>query len=78
MEGQVSVFMSSSDRVALSYPQALGSISITFYNSQGYGRGILTPSTKEPELMVSLNTVEPHYNGLVGAKGFNESSVYNK
>jgi hypothetical protein len=28
--------------------------------------------------ITNVNTVEPHYNGLVGAKGFNESPVYNK
>jgi hypothetical protein len=34
--------MSPSDRVAQLYPQASGSLSIIFYNSQGYGEGILT------------------------------------
>jgi hypothetical protein len=34
--------MSPSDRVAQLYPQALGSLFVTFHNSQGYGGGILT------------------------------------
>jgi hypothetical protein len=34
--------MSSSDRVAQLYPQALGSLFVAFYDSQGYGGGILT------------------------------------
>jgi hypothetical protein len=42
LEDQVSVFMSPSDRVAQVYPQALGSLSAAFYDSQGYGGGILT------------------------------------
>jgi hypothetical protein len=34
--------MSPSDRVAQLYPQAPGSILIAFYDSQGYGGGIVT------------------------------------
>jgi hypothetical protein len=34
--------MSPSDRVAQLYPQALGSLSVAFYDSQGYSGGILT------------------------------------
>jgi hypothetical protein len=37
----VSVFMSPSERVAQLYPQVPGSLLVT-YDSQGYGRGILT------------------------------------
>jgi hypothetical protein len=40
--GQVSVFMSPSDRVAQLYPQAPGSLFVAFYDSQVYGGGILT------------------------------------
>jgi hypothetical protein len=42
VEEQVPVFMSTSDRVAQLYPQALGSPFITFYDLQGYGRGVQT------------------------------------
>jgi hypothetical protein len=42
LEGQVPVFISPGNRVALFYPQALGSLFVTFYNSQGYGGGIRT------------------------------------
>jgi hypothetical protein len=38
----VSVFMSPSDRVAQLYPQVPGSLFVAFYDSQGYGGGILT------------------------------------
>jgi hypothetical protein len=41
LEVQVPVFMSHSDRVAQLYPQAQDSLFIAFYDSQGYGRGIL-------------------------------------
>jgi hypothetical protein len=41
LEGQVTVLMSLSDRVAELHPQALGSL-IIVYDSQGYGGGILT------------------------------------
>jgi hypothetical protein len=41
MEHQVPVFMSPSDRVAQLYPRPSGSIFIAFYESQGYGGGIL-------------------------------------
>jgi hypothetical protein len=34
--------MSTSGRVAQLYPQALGSLFVAFYDSQGYGGGILT------------------------------------
>jgi hypothetical protein len=42
MADQVPVFISPSDRVAQLYPQALGSLFIAFYVSQGYGGSILT------------------------------------
>jgi hypothetical protein len=42
LEDQVSVFMSPSDRVAQLYIQTLGSLFITFYNTQGYSGGVLT------------------------------------
>jgi hypothetical protein len=41
-EGQVPVFISPRNRVAQIYPRALGSLSVTSYDSQGYGGGILT------------------------------------
>jgi hypothetical protein len=42
MEDQVCVFMSPTDRVAQLYSQALRSLIVAFYDSQGYGGGILT------------------------------------
>jgi hypothetical protein len=42
LEEQVPVFKSPSDRVAQLYPEAPGYLFIAFYDSQGYGRGILT------------------------------------
>jgi hypothetical protein len=42
LEGQVPVFISPSDSVAQLYPQALGSLFIASYDSQGYGGGIRT------------------------------------
>jgi hypothetical protein len=44
LENQVCVFISPSDGVAQLYPQALGSLFVAFYDSQGYGGGILTLS----------------------------------
>jgi hypothetical protein len=41
LEDQVLVFMSPSDRVAQLYPQAPVSLFVAFYDSQGYGGGIL-------------------------------------
>jgi hypothetical protein len=40
MEGQVPVFTYPKNRVAQLYPQALGSLSVAFYDSQGYSGGI--------------------------------------
>jgi hypothetical protein len=40
LEGQVPVFISPRHWVAQLYPQALGSLFIASYNSQGYGGGI--------------------------------------
>jgi hypothetical protein len=42
LEGEFSVFVSHRNRVAQLYPQALGSIFIVSYDSQGYGGGIRT------------------------------------
>jgi hypothetical protein len=42
LEGQVPVFISPRNRVARLYPQALGSLFIPSYNSQGYG-GVIRP-----------------------------------
>jgi hypothetical protein len=40
LEGEGPVFISPSDRVALLYPQARGSLFVASYDSQGHGRGI--------------------------------------
>jgi hypothetical protein len=40
LEGQVLVFISPRKRVARLYPQALGSLFVACYDSQGYGGGI--------------------------------------
>jgi hypothetical protein len=40
LEGQVPVFISPRNRVAQLCPQALGSLFIASYDSQGYGRGV--------------------------------------
>jgi hypothetical protein len=42
LEDQVPVFISRRDRVAQLYPQALGSLYVASYDSQGYGGGIRT------------------------------------
>jgi hypothetical protein len=42
LEGQVPVFKSPRNMVAHLYPQALGSIFVVSYDSQGYGGGIRT------------------------------------
>jgi hypothetical protein len=42
LEGQVPVFISSRNRVAQIHPQAMGSLFVTSYDSQGYGGGIRT------------------------------------
>jgi hypothetical protein len=42
LDGQVPIFISPRNRVAQSYPRALGSLFISSYGSQGYGGGILT------------------------------------
>jgi hypothetical protein len=40
LKGQVPVFISPRNRVTRLYPQALGSIFVVSYDSQGYGGGI--------------------------------------
>jgi hypothetical protein len=42
LEGQVLEFISPRNRVAQLYPQALGSLFVAFYDSQGYG-GVIRP-----------------------------------
>jgi hypothetical protein len=46
LEGQVPVFIFPRNRVAQLYPQALGSLFVASYDSQGYGEDIRTPSTR--------------------------------
>jgi hypothetical protein len=41
LKGQVPIFLFPRNRAAQLYPQALGSLSITAYDPQGYGGGIL-------------------------------------
>jgi hypothetical protein len=43
LEGQVPVFISTRNSVARLYPQALGSLFVASYDSQGYGGGIRPP-----------------------------------
>jgi hypothetical protein len=40
LEGQVPMFISPRSRVVRVYPQAMGSLSVTSYESQGYGEGV--------------------------------------
>jgi hypothetical protein len=40
LEGEVPIFIAPRDRVARLYPQALGSLFVAPYDSQGYGGGI--------------------------------------
>jgi hypothetical protein len=40
LEGQIPVFISPRNRVVQLYPQALGSLFVASYDSQGYGGGI--------------------------------------
>jgi hypothetical protein len=54
LEGQVSLFLSPRNRVAQLYPQVLGSLFVSFYDSQGYGGGI------PPSLHTSMYSVECH------------------
>jgi hypothetical protein len=50
--------MYPSDRVAQLYPQALGSLFIASYDSQGYGGGIITSlHTKISSLILMMNSV---------------------
>jgi hypothetical protein len=50
LEGQVPVFISPRNRVAKLHPQALDSLFVASYDSQGYGGGIRTRlHTRDPE-----------------------------
>jgi hypothetical protein len=42
LEDQVPIYMFPNKKVAQLYPQAPGSLLVAFYDSQGYGGGILT------------------------------------
>jgi hypothetical protein len=42
LEGQIPIFTYPRNKVAQLYPQTLGSLFITSYNSQGYSGGIQT------------------------------------
>jgi hypothetical protein len=58
LEGKVPVFIFPRNRVAQLYPQALCSISVASYNSQGYGGGIRT----HPPTQAFLTVTGPAYN----------------
>jgi hypothetical protein len=42
LEGQVPIFISPRDKVTQLYPQALGSLFVASYDTQGYSEGILS------------------------------------
>jgi hypothetical protein len=54
LEGQVPVFISPRNRMARLYPQALGSLFVASYGSQGYGEGI------RPRLHTGLHRKHVH------------------
>jgi hypothetical protein len=55
LEGQVPVFISPRNRVAQLYPQALGSLFVTSYDSQGYGGSI------RPRLHMEFSKINSTY-----------------
>jgi hypothetical protein len=57
LEDQVSIFISPTDRVAQLHPQAPGSLSVAFHDSQGYGGGILTHLHTGTNLCIPLRNV---------------------
>jgi hypothetical protein len=57
LEGQVPVFMSPRNRVAQLFPWALGSLYVVFYDTRGYGGGILTRLHKGPYLYNLVNYI---------------------
>jgi hypothetical protein len=71
LEGQVPIFISSRNRVAKLYPQALGSLLVTSYDSQGYGGGI------RPRLHTGL-TSESESESYVTTDGQPASLSWNK
>jgi hypothetical protein len=54
LEGQVPVFISPRNRVAQLYPQALGSLFVISYDSQGYGGGVRTGLHRGFTILVTL------------------------
>jgi hypothetical protein len=55
LESQVPVFISLRNRVANLYPQALGSLFVTSYDSQGYGGGIRSRLHRLKRLVTKMN-----------------------
>jgi hypothetical protein len=75
LEGLVPVFISPMNRVARTYPRALGYLSVASYDSQGYGGGILSrPHTGyfvSESLITVLNCVPSTYKSLrMRVRGF--------
>jgi hypothetical protein len=65
LEGQVPVFISLRDRMARLYPQALGSLFVASYDSQGYGGGIQNRLHSEdsyitPTVLFIITQYGPH------------------
>jgi hypothetical protein len=55
LKDQVPVSMSPSERVAQLYPEALGSLFIAFYDSQGYGESTVTHLHTETSFLLVPN-----------------------
>jgi hypothetical protein len=60
LEGHVPIFISSRKRVAQLHPQALGSLSATSYDSQGYGGGIRTSLYAAVTLRLEFYRISVH------------------
>jgi hypothetical protein len=57
LEGQVPVFISLRNRVARLYPQALGSLFVASYDSQGYGGSTRTRLNTRKPTFILLHTI---------------------
>jgi hypothetical protein len=80
LEGQIPVFISPRNRVARLYPQALGSLSVSSYDSQGYGGGIRprlhTGLPRTRRLMSSLHNTVSNCSSIVACVSVAAGTFY--
>jgi hypothetical protein len=77
LEGQIPVFISPRNRVSQLYPQALGSLFVASYDSQGYGGGIQTCLHAGSSCYIALGWTTAQKTHLLPSNGYMQTHTEN-